>query len=104
MLIINLRDLVMLSMTVGLIYNLYLWVILAALSCDEPENLRNGYKIGHDFTFMKTVHYWCHPGYDLSGNRTRTCTASGTWTGSTPSCVQHYHHSKYPYCKYKYTG
>ena len=24
--------------------------------------------------------------------------------GSTPSCAQHYHYSKYPYYKYKYTG
>ena len=32
------------------------------------------------------------------------CTASRTWTGSSPSCVQHYNYSKYPYYKYKYKG
>ena len=82
--------------------NVYLWVILAAVSCDEPENLTNGDRMGHDFTFMKTVHYLCHPGYRLNGSSTRTCTASGTWTGSSPSCVQHYfygnclYYNKYP--------
>ena len=70
--------------------NVYLWVILAAVSCHEPENLTNGDRIGMDFTFMKTIHYLCHPGYRLNGSRTRTCSANGTWTGSSPTCVQHF--------------
>ena len=86
--------------------NFKLWVILAAVSCPEPKNLTNGYRTGHDFTFMKPIHYWCNPGYDLIGNKTRTCTASGMWTGSSPSCEHHFHHSKFHYysrlCKHNY--
>ena len=40
----------------------------------------------------------------LKGSRIRTCTVSGTWTGWTASCVQHFHYSKYPYYKYKNRG
>ena len=82
---------------------LYLWVVYAALSCDEPENLTNGDRIGHDFTFMKTIHYICHAGYRLNGSRTRTCTASKTWTGSGPSCVQHFFYGNciYHTCGFK---
>ena len=79
---------------------MYLWVILAVLSCDEPENLTNGDRIGHDFTFMKSVHYLCHQGYRLSGSRTRTCTANRTWTGSSPACVQHFFYGNCPYHTY----
>ena len=87
MLIINQNAIVSLCMTWS---KEYLWVILAALSCDEPENLTNEDRVGHDFTFMKTIHYLCHAGYRLNGSRTRTCSANGTWTGSSPSCVQHF--------------
>ena len=33
-----------------------------------------------------TATYTCNTGYTLNGNNTRTCQASGTWTGSDPTC------------------
>ena len=37
-------------------------------------------------TYNTTVTYGCQLGHYLSGNRTRTCQATGSWTGSDPSC------------------
>lgn len=34
-----------------------------------------------------TVTYTCATGFTLQGAATRTCQASGTWSGATPSCV-----------------
>ena len=36
--------------------------------------------------FMGTANYSCKPGYDLVGDETRTCTASGSWNSTTPFC------------------
>ena len=33
-----------------------------------------------------TVNYTCNTGYTLNGNNTRTCQASGAWSGSDPTC------------------
>jgi len=38
-------------------------------------------------TFGTTATYACMSGYALSGNATRTCQASGAWTGTAPTCV-----------------
>jgi len=30
--------------------------------------------------------YSCYTGYELKGNSTRTCQATGVWSGSEPTC------------------
>jgi sulfatase modifying factor 1 len=40
-----------------------------------------------DTTYSATATYSCDSGYDLSGSATRTCQASGTWSGTAPTCI-----------------
>ena len=65
---------------------LHLFLLIVAVSCTEPRSPSHGSRSGDDFTFGKTVSYQCDPGYKITGSRTRTCTASGTWSGNQPSC------------------
>ena len=37
-------------------------------------------------TFEHTATYSCHMGYILVGNSNRTCQATGSWSGSKPTC------------------
>ena len=37
-------------------------------------------------TFGQTATYSCNTGYNLVGDSTRTCQATGEWSGSTPTC------------------
>ena len=36
--------------------------------------------------FNSTATYSCNSGYELDGNQSRTCLASGNWSSSEPSC------------------
>ena len=37
-------------------------------------------------TFGRTATYSCNTGYNLVGDSTRTCQATGEWSGSAPTC------------------
>ena len=37
-------------------------------------------------TFGQTATYTCNTGYNLVGDSTRTCEATGEWSGSAPTC------------------
>ena len=37
-------------------------------------------------TLGQTATYSCDTGYNLVGDRTRTCQATGVWSGSAPTC------------------
>ena len=37
-------------------------------------------------TFQQRATYSCNTGYNLVGDSTRTCQATGEWSGSTPTC------------------
>ena len=37
-------------------------------------------------TLGQTATYSCNTGYTLVGDRTRTCQATGEWSGSAPTC------------------
>ena len=36
--------------------------------------------------FGQTANYSCNTGYNLVGDSTRTCQATGNWSGSEPTC------------------
>ena len=37
-------------------------------------------------TFGQNATYSCNTGYNLMGDNTRTCEATGNWSGSAPTC------------------
>ena len=57
------------------------------VNCGTLTNLTNG-QVSHTAgtTFGQPATYSCNPGYNLMGNSTRTCQATGEWSGSDPSC------------------
>lgn len=58
------------------------------VSCGDPGTPENGVKYGDTYTYQSTVVLECDPGYKLVGDLTRTCQASGSWTGNQPTCDQ----------------
>ena len=56
------------------------------MSCGTLSNPANG-RVGHTATtFGRTATYSCNTGYNLVGGITRTCQATGVWSGSAPTC------------------
>ena len=57
-----------------------------AVNCGTLSNPANGW-VGHTATtFGRTATYSCNTGYNLVGGITRTCQATGVWSGSAPTC------------------
>ena len=51
---------------------------------NEPANGRVHHTGGT--TLGQTATYSCNTGYILAGGITRTCLATGVWSGSAPTC------------------
>ena len=58
-----------------------------AVDCNALTNPANG-QVSHTAgtTFGQTATYSCNTGYNLVGDSTRTCEATGMWSGSEPTC------------------
>ncbi|XP_077864038.1 sushi, von Willebrand factor type A, EGF and pentraxin domain-containing protein 1-like, partial [Saccoglossus kowalevskii] len=56
------------------------------VQCSAPNSIKYGTIIGTIWALGNTIHYGCHTGYQLLGNSSRTCQASGEWSGQTPTC------------------
>ena len=50
----------------------------------DPTNGRVDYTAGT--TVGQIATYSCNTGYNLVGDRNRTCQATGDWSGSEPTC------------------
>ena len=50
----------------------------------DPANGQVNHTAGT--TFGQTASYSCDTGYNLMGDSTRTCQATGIWSGSDPTC------------------
>ena len=50
----------------------------------DPANGQVNHAAGT--TFGQTTTYSCNTGYNLVGDSTRTCQATGLWSGSEPTC------------------
>jgi len=68
-------------------------------TCNECPRLSqpdNGYIVSTDAnSYASLVEYLCYPGYEVVGEATRTCLASGHWSGVEPlckplNCTEHY--------------
>ncbi|XP_051818518.1 sushi, von Willebrand factor type A, EGF and pentraxin domain-containing protein 1 [Antechinus flavipes] len=57
------------------------------INCGPPEDLPHGFLNGSSFSFGDYIQYVCFPGYELHGSTLRQCLSSGSWSGSTPSCL-----------------
>ena len=60
---------------------------LTAVDCGSLTNPANG-QVSHTAgtKFGEIAIYSCEPGYNLVGDSTRTCQATGEWSGSEPTC------------------
>ncbi|CAI8043500.1 Sushi, von Willebrand factor type A, EGF and pentraxin domain-containing protein 1 [Geodia barretti] len=60
------------------------WASTACENLSPPANRRVDISSLEPET---TVRYTCNVGFQLSGNRVRTCLESGLWSGQAPSCI-----------------
>ena len=56
------------------------------MDCNALSNPANGQVSTTGTTFGQTATYSCNTGYNLVGDSTRTCQATGMWSGSAPTC------------------
>ena len=56
------------------------------LKCAPPPDPANGRVSITGTIYGQTATYSCNTGYDLVGNSTRVCQATGVWSGSAPTC------------------
>ena len=54
-------------------------------------------------SFEQTATYSCDTGYNLVGNSTRTCQATGNWSESAPTCQGMLLHSVYLWSFHEYS-
>ena len=64
-----------------------MFLILTVVDCGNLTHPTNG-SVNHTAgtTFRQTATYSCNTGYNLVGNSTRTCQATGNWSGSALTC------------------
>ena len=62
-------------------------LLSTVVDCGTLTNPANG-QVSHTAgtTFGETATYSCNTGYNLVGDSTRTCQATGEWSGSEPTC------------------
>jgi len=56
------------------------------VNCGTLPNPANGQVNTTGTTLGQTATYSCNTGYNLIGGSTRTCQATGVWSGSAPTC------------------
>ena len=62
----------------------YLFTVVDCATLTNPVNGQVSHTAGT--TFGQTATYNCNPGHILMGNNTRSCQATGVWSGSGPTC------------------
>ena len=67
---------------------LYPWFAIscAVVDCGGLPDPENGTATAADTTFNSTATFSCNDGYNLVGEETRRCLASGNWSANEPSC------------------
>ena len=83
---------------------LHIFLILSAVDCGNLTDPSNGQvTLTAGTTFQQTATYSCNTGYNLVGNSTHTCQATGNWSGSAPTCQGMLLHSVYLWSFHKYS-
>lgn len=59
------------------------------VDCDRPSAIANGqgFLANGTTTFQSLVHYNCLPDFQMVGEPTRMCLATGEWSGLEPKCT-----------------
>ena len=57
------------------------------IDCGKPSEPRNGEAVYAQTVFKSSIRYICNQGYELSGNEVSVCQASGSYSGSVPTCT-----------------
>ena len=73
----------------ALLYCFYDLILIhcIAVNCGSLDNPTDGaVNTSSGTTFMMNATYSCDFGYNLVGTNTRTCQATGDWSGSDPTC------------------
>ena len=78
------RMLLLSNMPVKYVHNVFL--LSSAVDCNPLSDPANGQVSTNGTTFGETATYSCNTGYNLVGDSTRTCQATGNWSGSEPTC------------------
>ena len=67
--------------------HIHLFLVYIVVSCGALANPANG-RVSHTggTTYGQIAYYYCNTGYRLVGSSTRTCQATGSWSGSAPTC------------------
>ncbi|XP_052776199.1 sushi, von Willebrand factor type A, EGF and pentraxin domain-containing protein 1-like isoform X1 [Mya arenaria] len=55
-------------------------------SCEQPPTIDNAIPAFESVTYLSVVTYNCGEGYEIMGNDTIRCDASGSWSEPTPEC------------------
>ena len=63
-----------------------IFLILVVVGCGNLTAPASGSVTHTGTTFGQAATYSCNTGYNLVGNSTRTCQATGQWSGSAPTC------------------
>ena len=74
-------------MTSSRFYNVHDMFLILTVDCGNLTDPANGnvtHTTGTDVG--QTATYSCNTGYNLVGDRTRTCQARGNWSGNAPTC------------------
>ena len=66
------------------LHDIFLILTVDCGSLTDPANGQVSHTAGT--RFGQTATYSCNTGYNLVGDSTRTCQATGNWSGSVPTC------------------
>lgn len=65
----------------------YNFVIPLEVGCETLQNPENGTVQFRGTLLGEEAIYQCEPGFELTENSSRTCLASGYWSGLDPECI-----------------
>ena len=69
-------------------------ILHIGVDCGTLVDPTNGLVAVTDTIFNSTATYSCNNGYNLVGDTTRTCLASGSWSDTAPTCTGLFHYSQ----------
>ena len=70
-----------------MVWSIHLFPLFVAVDCGTLTSPVNG-QVTHTAgtTFGQTATYSCNTGYNLVGDSSRTCQATGEWSGNASAC------------------